>query len=181
MRVITGTAKGKKLHTLEGIDVRPTTERVKEAVFSAIQFEVEGSTVLDLFAGSGQLGIEALSRGAAKAYFVDSSANSLNVVRKNLAETKLEKNSVAVQMSAHAFVSGTGARFDIAFLDPPYDSQLIQEILPGLVEKMNPSGTIICEVREGKSLPSEVGEFVVSKSYRYGKINIVMYRNINYI
>ena len=89
MRVITGTARGRVLRTLEGEDVRPTTDRVKEAVFSIIQFEIEGRRVLDLFAGSGQLGIEALSRGAASATFVDMSKDSLSAVKYNLEHTKL--------------------------------------------------------------------------------------------
>lgn len=93
MRVITGTARGRKLVTVEGTEVvRPTTDGVKEAIFSAIQFEIEGRTVLDLFAGSGQLGIEALSRGAKEAYFIDSAAVSIKAVRENLKSTGLEAN-----------------------------------------------------------------------------------------
>ena len=90
MRVITGSARGRRLETLEGEDVRPTTDRVKEAVFSIIQFELEGRVFLDLFAGSGQMGIEALSRGAESAYFVDNSIKSVETVKRNLKATKLE-------------------------------------------------------------------------------------------
>ena len=103
MRVITGTARGRVLRTLEGEDVRPTTDRVKEAVFSIIQFEIEGRRVLDLFAGSGQLGIEALSRGAASATFVDMSKDSLSTVKYNLEHTKLGDNAKVVQTDALSF------------------------------------------------------------------------------
>ena len=120
MRVITGSARGRKLKTLEGVDVRPTTDRVKEAVFSIVQFDVQGAAVLDLFAGSGQMGIEALSRGAKLAVFVDSSKRSLEVVRDNLKTTGLAPSSRVVTMDYKSFLAGTRDQFDIAFLDPPY-------------------------------------------------------------
>ena len=122
MRVITGTARGRVLRTLEGEDVRPTTDRVKEAVFSIIQFEIEGRRVLDLFAGSGQLGIEALSRGAASATFVDMSKDSLSAVKYNLEHTKLGDNAKVVQTDALSFLKLTKDKFDLVFLDPPYAS-----------------------------------------------------------
>lgn len=125
MRVITGTARGRVLRTLEGEDVRPTTDRVKEAVFSIIQFEIEGRRVLDLFAGSGQLGIEALSRGAASATFVDMSKDSLSAVKYNLEHTKLGDNAKVVQTDALSFLKLTKDKFDIVFLDPPYASSLV--------------------------------------------------------
>ena len=125
MRVITGTARGRVLRTLEGEDVRPTTDRVKEAVFSIIQFEIEGRRVLDLFAGSGQLGIEALSRGAASATFVDMSKDSLSTVKYNLEHTKLGDNAKVVQTDALSFLKLTKDKFDIVFLDPPYASSLV--------------------------------------------------------
>ena len=127
MRVITGTARGRVLRTLEGEDVRPTTDRVKEAVFSIIQFEIEGRRVLDLFAGSGQLGIEALSRGAASATFVDMSKDSLSTVKYNLEHTKLGDNAKVVQTDALSFLKLTRDRFDIVFLDPPYASSLVTD------------------------------------------------------
>ena len=93
MRVITGIARGRRLETLEGEDVRPTTDRIKEAVFSIIQFETEGRVFLDLFAGSGQMGIEALSRGAKTAYFVDNAKKSVETLKRNLKTTKLEQDA----------------------------------------------------------------------------------------
>ncbi|MBE6829998.1 MAG: 16S rRNA (guanine(966)-N(2))-methyltransferase RsmD, partial [Ruminococcaceae bacterium] len=119
MRVITGSARGSRLTTLEGESVRPTPERVKEALFSVIQFQIEGRRVLDLFAGSGQLGIEALSRGAKQTVFVDASRNSIAVVEKNLEHTGLAENAVIKTMDFAAFLLQNREHFDLAFLDPP--------------------------------------------------------------
>ena len=121
MRVITGAARGCRLQTLEGNDVRPTTERVKEAMFSAIQFDIEGRRVLDLFAGSGQLGIEALSRGAESAVFIDNSKKSLDVVKCNLAATKFTDKAKVIGTDYMSYLSMTPDRFDIVFMDPPYN------------------------------------------------------------
>jgi 16S rRNA (guanine(966)-N(2))-methyltransferase RsmD len=176
LRVITGTARGRKLAALEGLEVRPTTDMVKEAMFSILQFEMEGANVLDLFAGSGQLGIEALSRGARNCVFVDSSRDSQNITRQNLQHTGLAKASRVAAMDFAAFLRSTNEVFDIAFLDPPYDKGLIPEALPLLVEKMSPGGAILCETRVKEPLPEQVGEFAVKKSYRYGKIKLTLYR-----
>ena len=124
MRVITGTARGRKLIAPEGLDVRPTKDSVKEAIFSAIQFETEGSVVLDLFSGSGQLGIEAVSRGAKKAYLVDSSQNSIKFIKQNVAHVGFESQCEIVNMPNSAFLRTTGEKFDIALLDPPYEKDV---------------------------------------------------------
>lgn len=176
MRVITGTARGRKLAALEGLEVRPTTDMVKEAMFSILQFEVEGAVVLDLFAGSGQLGIEALSRGARLCVFVDSSRESQNITRQNLQHTGLAAASRVAAMDYAAFLRSTRETFDIALLDPPYDKGLVAEALPLLVEKMSPGGAILCETRVKEPLPERVGEFCCRKTYRYGKIMLTLYR-----
>ncbi len=177
MRVITGTARGRKLVTVEGTEVvRPTTDGVKEAIFSAIQFEIEGRTVLDLFAGSGQLGIEALSRGAKEAYFVDSAAVSIKAVRENLKSTGLEQNARVVNMPFSAFLKSTRAVFDIAILDPPYNYRIIQKALPQLVEKMSESGVIICEHERECVLPKEIGGFETVKQLRHSRTTVTIYR-----
>ena len=168
MRVITGTARGRKLTALEGLEVRPTTDMVKEAMFSILQFEVEGANVLDLFAGSGQLGIEALSRGARACVFVDSSRDSQNVTRQNLQHTGLAASARVAAMDYAAFLRSTKETFDIALLDP----------LPLLAEKMSPGGAILCETRRGEPLPERVGEFGIRKTYRYGKIMLTLYRRV---
>ncbi len=177
MRVITGTARGRKLMTVEGTEVvRPTTDGVKEAIFSAIQFEIEGRTVLDLFAGSGQLGIEALSRGAKSAYFVDSSIQSIKVIKDNLRSTKLEENAHVVNMPFSAFLKSTRATFDIAILDPPYDLRIIQKALPHLEEKMSDNGVIICEHEKECVLPRELGRFEIAKVLRHSRTSVTIYR-----
>lgn len=176
MRVITGTARGRVLRTLEGEDVRPTTDRVKEAVFSIIQFEIEGRRVLDLFAGSGQLGIEALSRGAASATFVDMSKDSLSTVKYNLEHTKLGDNAKVVQTDALSFLKLTKDKFDIVFLDPPYASSLVVDSMKLLSDVVAAGGCAICETPVGSELPERFGEFNFYRSYRYGKIKITVYR-----
>lgn len=153
MRVITGTARGRVLRTLEGEDVRPTTDRVKEAVFSIIQFEIEGRRVLDLFAGSGQLGIEALSRGAASATFVDMSKDSLSAVKYNLEHTKLGDNAKVVQTDALSFLKLTKDRFDIVFLDPPYASSLVVDSMKLLSDVVAPAAAQYARLPSIRSCP----------------------------
>lgn len=176
MRVITGIARGRRLVTLEGDDVRPTTDMVKEAMFSIIQFELEGARVLDLFCGSGQLGIEALSRGAAYCTFVDKSRASQEVTLGNLQSTGLGKNSKVAAMDALSFLRSTQGQFDIALLDPPYGQDIAGEVLPLLAQKMSPSGVIIFESALHDELPEAAGELVCVKTYRYGKIKLTAYR-----
>lgn len=176
MRVITGTARGRKLAALEGVEVRPTTDMVKEAMFSILQFEVEGANVLDLFAGSGQLGIEALSRGARACVFVDNSRDSQNITRQNLQHTGLSSAARVAAMDYAAFLRSTKDTFDIALLDPPYEKGLAAEALPLLVDKMSPGGAILCETRKGEPMPERVGEFAIHRTYRYGKIALTLYR-----
>ena len=130
MRVIAGSAKGRKLKTLEGLDVRPTTDKVKEAIFSAIQFDLPGAVVLDLFAGSGQMGIEALSRGAETAVFVDRSARSLQMTKENLESVQLAAQAQLHQAEAQSFLQTTAMQFDIAILDPPYRKGFHEKLLP---------------------------------------------------
>ncbi|MDQ5983782.1 MAG: Ribosomal RNA small subunit methyltransferase D [Eubacteriales bacterium SKADARSKE-1] len=175
MRVITGTAKGKRLETLNGDAVRPTTERVKEAIFSAIQFEIEGRSFLDLFAGSGQMGIEALSRGAASSLFIDSRKESLEVIKRNLKATNLLEKAVVVNTDSLTFLNKNIEKFDIAFLDPPYRTGILEKALIQLESSMNSSGTIICENPIDEKLPSNIGKFILKKAYKHGKIMISIY------
>lgn len=176
VRVITGKARGKRLATVEGLDVRPTVDRVKEAVFSMIHFEIENAVVLDLFAGSGQLGIEALSRGARYAVFVDNGRSSQAVILENLRHTGLTKDARVVSMDARAYLKTETRTFDFAFLDPPYASGLIGEVLPELVKRMNPTGAIICETLKTIDLPESAGDFSIYREYRYGRTKVIVYR-----
>lgn len=177
MRVITGTARGKRLAVCAGNAVRPTPDRVKEALFSIIQFQIEGRRVLDLFAGSGQLGIEALSRGAREAVFVEAAAEPAAVVAKNLETTGFSDRARLHRADYAAFLAGNCGSFDLAFLDPPYRTGLLQQALPKVAEKMNAGGTIVCEHPEDESLPDEAGAFVRGRSYRYGKIALTLYKH----
>ena len=180
MRVITGTARGRRLETLPGDNTRPTAERVKEALFSIIQFEVEGRQVLDLFAGSGQLGIEALSRGAAGCVFVDNSRDAAEVVRRNLKAAGLMSQARVITQDALAYLTRPGERFDIALLDPPYSSGLMLPALQKVAGHMNAGGVILCETDADGALPEELpaGEvpFVLTRTYRYGRIRLWLYR-----
>lgn len=176
MRVITGSARGRRLVTLEGDDVRPTTDIVKEAMFSIIQFEIEGRKVLDLFGGSGQLAIEALSRGADSAVIVDSSKKSIEVIRKNLETTGFSKSAVVVNSDAAAFLSRRSEKYDIALLDPPYSKGLLERALEKLPDVMEETGVIICEAPYTDVLPEEAGDFRLIKKYRYGKTGLFLYR-----
>lgn len=177
MRVITGTARGKRLDTLEGASVRPTPERVKEALYNIIQFEVEGRRVLDLFAGSGQLGIEALSRGAREAVFVDAGKEPAAMVQKNLESTGLAAKAQVKNMDYSAFLMRNREPFDLAFLDPPYRTGLLQTALPLVAQAMNLGGTIVCENPSDEEMPETAGDFVRTRSYRYGKIILTLYRH----
>lgn len=177
MRVITGTARGKRLATLEGNDVRPTTDRVKEAMFSMIQFEVEGGNILDLYCGSGQLGIEALSRGGRFCTFVDNHKSSQKVTGENLVTVGMVDRSKIVGQDAVTFAKSVNDSFDIVVMDPPYNSQTTPELLVAISNKMNSSGVIICESSKEEVMPAVLeNEYLLYKSYRYGSIKLTVYR-----
>lgn len=175
MRVITGKAKGRRLETLSGDDVRPTTDRVKEAVFSIVQFQIQGRKFLDLFAGSGQMGIESLSRGADSATFVDKGRQAAAVIKQNLKTTGFESSSKVVCTDSISFLQTETQKYDIAFVDPPYNAGLLEQAMELLPRVMQKSGVILCETALEKQLPEEFGEFVLDRNYRYGKIKICMY------
>ena len=182
MRVITGLAKGMPLTALRGAATRPTSDKTKEAIFSAIQFDVEGAVVLDLFAGSGQLGIEALSRGAAEAHFVDGSAAAVAVIKDNLARTGFGDGKAHVfRLPSDAFLRTTKKTFDVAFLDPPFEKSLLETTLKKLLPKMNKHGIIICEHEERLCLDSLVPElyrYVEVKVLKHGSCKTTIYRDI---
>ena len=181
MRVITGEARGRKLITLEGEDVRPTTSKVKEAIFSAIQFEIEGRSFLDLFAGSGQMGIEALSRGAKSATFVDSSRKSVDIIRKNLNNVGFYSRAKVVHTDSIGYLDMISEPVDIVFLDPPYGTGLLQEALPKVSGIVKKTGIIIAENAENEEIFENYGEFVLDRQKHYGKIKISMYRHNEYV
>ncbi len=177
MRVITGSARGKRLVTVSGNDiVRPTGEKVKEALFSSIQFDIEGRRVLDLFAGCGQLGIEALSRGAESAVFVDCNDASLKAVKQNLQNTALEHKAQVHKSDYATFSLRCNQQFDIAFLDPPYKAGLLEDAVKKVIPLMSDYGKIFCEHPSELSLPESIDGFTVCKIYKYGKTLITVYK-----
>lgn len=176
MRVITGSARGMSLRTLEGDNTRPTSEKVKEAVFSAIQFEIEGRRVLDLFAGSGQMGIEALSRGAESCTFVDSEKSAVKIIKENLEKTKLAFKASVAQTDSIAFLGMTDKIFDIAFLDPPYSTGMLQKALSKIAPRIAEGGVVICEHPYGEEMPQEESGLAKAKEYKYSKTAVTVYR-----
>lgn len=176
MRVITGLAKGKRLKTAEGEDVRPTPERVKEAVFSVLQFDLEGRSFLDLFAGSGQMGIEALSRGAAFCTFVDSSSQSVSLVQENLQNTGLADKAKVIRGDYAAVLTGLDRTFDYIFIDPPYATKL-QEKAAALAQRVvAPGGVLICEHPKEQVLPDDIGAFKRTRLYKHGRVQFSLYK-----
>ncbi len=176
MRVITGLAKGRKLDTLDGTDVRPTTDMVKEAVFSAIQFDIEGRSFLDLFAGSGQMGIEAISRGAKNSTFIDSNAQAISVIKNNLSKTGFTDKAKVIRGEYNSFLASTNEKFDIAFLDPPYRLNILENALSAVTSVMNKNGIIICEHPSDICVPEAIKGFSIERQRKYSKIIISIYR-----
>ena len=178
MRIITGSAKGKKLVTLEGDATRPTSERIKEAIFSSIQFETEGRRVLDLFAGSGQMGIEALSRGANRAVFIDAREDACKIIRENIRRTKFENQASVIRSDYQEYLRRCKEKFDIILLDPPYAEVFLENALKSITEIdiLQSGGIIIAERPIEKELLFDFEGFMRSKDYKYGKTLLTIYR-----
>ena len=184
MRIITGSAKGKKLVSLEGDATRPTSERIKEAIFSSIQFDVEDRRVLDLFAGSGQMGLEALSRGAQKATFIDSSREAMDIVKQNAKNTGFFDICHYLVSDWRNYIRKASGReqFDLVFVDPPYAMECCADAANYLAEKelIIPGAIVVLESGEEKILADDerLRGYRVIKSTHYGKktfINILFY------
>ena len=178
MRVITGKARGISLKTPDGMLTRPTADRVKEALFSIIQFEIPGARVLDLFGGTGQLGIEALSRGAASAVFVDSREDACRLIRENLKRTKLETYGKVVKMDYLQYLKQCKEKFEIIILDPPYAEVFLENAIKSIseIDILQSGGIIIAERPLEKELPWEFEGYTRSKDYKYGKTVLAIYR-----
>ncbi len=181
MRIITGRAKGIKLETLSGENTRPTSERAKEAVFSMLQFDIEGREVLDLYAGSGQMGLEAVSRGAASATLVDKSKDAAAVIAKNIAKTKLGDLCRVVCSDAFDYIKAFRQRrkFDIVFIDPPYALRVAGEAVKALLDAdmLKPTSIIVCESEESdifEKIPEMKEKFTILKQAKYGVAHITV-------
>ena len=178
MRVIAGTARSVPLLSRDGLDTRPTTDRVKEAIFNIIQFDIEGRQLLDLFGGSGQMAIEALSRGAAGAVIVDQSKDSISIIRQNLQKTKLTEKAEVVCADYMEYLNRCKKRFDLIFLDPPYREKFLENALNRIseIDILKSGGIIVCERPAEKVLPEAYSVFRRVRDYRYGKTGITVYR-----
>ena len=178
MRVISGSSRGRRLKELPGLHTRPTTDKVKESLFNIIQFEIEGRRVLDLFGGTGQLGIEALSRGAAHCTFVDARRDAAAVIRDNLRLCGLNERSQVVQGDALAFLSGCREKFDLIFLDPPYKTQLLEQSMETIArfDILSEHGIMVCESAADRLLPPVEPPYEQGREYRYGKIRLTVCR-----
>ena len=178
MRVITGKARGVVLKTPDGMATRPTTDRVKEALFSIIQFDIPAAKVLDLFGGTGQLGIEALSRGAKSAVFVDEREDACRLIRENLKRTKLEQDARVVRSDYMAYLRSCKESFDIILLDPPYAEVFLENSLKMITEIdiLRTGGIIVAERPLGKELSWEIPGYSRSRDYKYGKTLITIYK-----
>ena len=184
MRIISGRARGTKLYTLEGYETtRPTLDRVKEALFSKINMELPESVILDLFSGSGALGLESLSRGAEKAYFVDNSLKAIKIIKQNIEKTRFEDKTVVLQkdyLKALEMFKSENIKFDFIFLDPPYKTDFVVKSTKFIIENnlLNNNGKIIVEtdieddiLEELKKL--ELDLFDVKK---YGRVTLIFIR-----
>ena len=174
MRVITGKARGRKLKEPSNYDIRPTTDNVKESIFNILQFDIEGRKVLDLFAGTGQLGIECLSRGAESVTFVDQSREAIELVKANLKTCGFEARVVTSE--SIAFLS-RGGRYDLIILDPPYATELLEKALEIInsVDMLSEGGIIICESSRDKIMPELKAPYKKSREYGYGKVKLTTY------
>jgi len=178
MRVITGKARGITLLTPDGMLTRPTSDKVKEALFSIIQFDIPGASVLDLFGGTGQLGIEALSRGAKSAVFVDEREAACKLIRENLKKTRLENDARVVRSDYLEYLKKCKEQYDIIILDPPYAEVFLENALKMITEIdiLQSGGIIIAERPSGKELPWDFEGFTRSRDYRYGNTLLTVYR-----
>lgn len=171
MRVISGSARGRKLTPVPGMNTRPTTDRVKESVFNIIQMYLRDAEVLDLFAGTGQLGIECLSRGAAHCDFVDHDRTARATVQRNLTDARVADRGTVHGDTYRAYLNRCRKQYDVIFLDPPYGGEILRDALHAIKEFdiLRADGIIICE----SALEDEIS---LGREYRYGAIRISIVR-----
>lgn len=179
MRIISGCRRGHKLHEFAGSDVRPTTDRVKEAIFNLIQFYVPNAVVLDMFAGSGALSFEALSRGAQRAVLLDSDKNSVAIIKKNISELRFNDLCEVRTQSCFDFAKICKDKFDIIFLDPPYNKGFIEPVLTSIYENdlLSAEGIIVLE-SDDTDFKSNFSGFQILKQKKYGRTYITIYCKI---
>jgi len=177
MRIIAGVARGIPLYCPPGVSIRPTGDRVRESLFNILAFRVQHAAFLDLFCGTGAVGIEALSRGASRCTFVDSSLTALRIVGTNLERSRLSKSAICMKMFLMKELRPVHAPYDLIFADPPYEWAEHAALL-GVLDKQDflaPDGTIILEIRRGIPLPEEVGRLKIIRRRRYGDTELVFF------
>lgn len=174
MRIISGKYRGKSLKTLEGLDTRPTTSRVKESIFNIIQFSVPNSDVLDLFSGSGQMGIETLSRGASSVDFIDQNSKAVKIIEQNLKICGVSQRVFCIDYVS--YLKSCDKKYDIIFLDPPYGTNIINNSLIFIndFKLLKECGIIVCETSVSDTINLNNTNFVALKTYKYGTINITI-------
>ena len=173
MRIITGSARGRNLRTLEGMHTRPTTDKVKQAMFNVVQYDIEGRQVLDLFGGSGQLGLEAASRGAAAVTIVENDRKAQQIIGENIRTCKLEDRCRLVAGDGITYLGRQKKEsFDLIFLDPPYGGMLLNRALAEIcrIDILRQGGIILCESAAEDKLDELPHPYQVQKTYRYGRI-----------
>lgn len=178
MRIITGEARGKRLSAAPGIHTRPTTDRVKESIFNIIQFDIGGRAVLDLFCGSGQMGLEALSRGARYCRFVDNDRAALDTVRCNIKACKFEERCDVTSGDAISFLARQEASsFGLIFIDPPYSGKLLNKAMEDIVrfDILAQGGIIVCESSSTEQLALPGGSYAMLREYIYGNTKITTF------
>lgn len=177
MRIISGARRGQKLIEFDGQNIRPTTDRVRESLFNLIQEHIYGAKVLDLFAGSGALAFEALSRGAKAAVLTDISADSVRVIEENRARLNFGDAVEVIRCSAEEYIKRTAEKFDIIFLDPPYNKGFILPIIAGILEEniLAESGIIVLE-SDSIDDHGEIDGLSVVKERKYGRTFVTIYK-----
>lgn len=178
MRVIAGKFKGRQLASFSGSQVRPMMDRVKETLFNKIQFEVPGSKVLDLFSGTGSLGIEALSREAEQVVAVEKSASSIQIIKKNLEKLKIHEDFLIVKKDVFSYIKSTDSVFDIVLVDPPFTKKIANKVMEELSKSnvCHPEGVIAIESQKQEVIEDKYGEWEVWDRKDYGDKKLSFYK-----
>ena len=178
MRIISGKARGTKLYTLEGTATRPTLDRVKESIFNIIQQDIEGAIVLDLFAGSGAIGLEMVSRGAKKAILCDKSKDAIDIIKKNTEKTHVHEKVEIYNLDFEACIEkNKNQKFDIIYIDPPYETNYIEQSLKKIIKEdiINKESKIIIETDDEQRILDEIKdiELDITDKRKYGRATII--------
>ncbi|MCC3865822.1 16S rRNA (guanine(966)-N(2))-methyltransferase RsmD [Terrisporobacter petrolearius] len=181
MRVISGKARGLKLNAPKNDDVRPTTDRVKESLFNMINPYIIDSNILDLFAGTGSLGIECLSRGANKCIFIDNSKESINIIKSNIKKARVENESIVLNLDFKSAINSLALKnekFDVIFMDPPYYKNMFSDALGSIDNKnlLKEDGIIVVEHDTKDRFPDNIGRLYKSRDKKYGNTTLTFYK-----